>query len=271
MKNNEKLDNLPPRLYYPLPEAAKKLECTIQDVIHMGATGILQFSIYIAGWLEKENNRFNIFLLSIDDTGELTDNVSNDVLRGAGWSISGIYKEKITSGRGAGNELYFARALNGFFNVSHSNLIELEFDFESSNVKLHSLKVSESGAENDELLIHSFEGVNFPTRYLCVMSKELESIGNKTGTLPQLEQEESTVARKPNSNKQSQMIKALIEVHYGKGSAEKARSLFNTEKSKGEMLQDFQLRGIRPPVTGKILAEWMKDVDVEYVEISNQA
>ena len=56
-------------------------------------------------------------------------------------------------------------------------------------------------------------------------------------------------------------------MYYGAGSSENIRSLMNEDRGIGEMLIEFQKNGIRPPVTGKTLSNWLKDVELEYVEI----
>lgn len=249
---------IPERLYYPISEAAKKLNCSISDVIHMGATGVLNFSIYLPAWQESEKDRFNVFTFSIDESEK------QGSLRGKGWSISGIYHEKIDGEKD--RIVSFARSLNGFFSLSAQNLIELEFDVGAPLFKVNSLKVRTNETEVDEILIHSFYGVMLPVKNLCIMASDMDDINTRKGELP--ESDADSAPKRVNTNKQAKMIKALIEILYGKGASERARSLLNTERDNGEMLADFDAAGIRPPVSGKVLAEWIKEVDLEYVDKS---
>lgn len=249
---------IPERLYYPISEAAKKLNCSVSDVIHMGATGVVDFSIYISFWRETEKERFNIFTFDMDES-----DIHNS-LRGKGWSVSGIYPEKVEGKED--RKVFFIKSLNGFFKLLPSNLIDLEFDKDLITFKVNSLKVSSEETDFDEVLIHSFYGVQLPVKNLCIMAPDMSAISSRKGELP--ESDADSAPKRVNTNKQAKMIKALIEIQYGKGASEKARSLLNTERDNGEMLADFDAAGIRPPVSGKVLAEWIKEVDLEYVDKS---
>ena len=39
-------NKLPDRLYYPLPEAAEFLGCSVRDVYHYCATGMIALTVY---------------------------------------------------------------------------------------------------------------------------------------------------------------------------------------------------------------------------------
>lgn len=44
-----------PRVYYTLPMAAKKLGCTVDDILHLGATNRLEICAYISERDIEEN------------------------------------------------------------------------------------------------------------------------------------------------------------------------------------------------------------------------
>lgn len=258
--------SIPERLYYPLPEAAENLGCSVKDIIHMGATGALQLSVFIPKWSEHENGKVNIFFAGLYDDLERFSIDDYTGLRGDGWSISGVYKVPVNEEIDSDTDSFSARYLNGFFDVDHNSLVEYEFDLENEFLRLHTLHASENHEGYGPITIHSYSGFNFQSKYLCVMSVNIGKVGHSNSSLPMTEIEKPE--KKYNENKQSKMIKALIEIHYGFGASGKARSMLNTERNTGEMLADFDRAGIRAPVSGKVLAEWIKDTELEYVDIS---
>lgn len=264
MKNTIKI---PERLYYPLPDAARYIGCSVADIIHMGATGVVNISIYIPSWIEKDNERFMIFYNGLDVVADSTRLGDYLDLNGEGWSVSGIHKCSPEDDDLIKRDVKAIKFLSGFFYVSNRCLTELEFDVNSEFLKINTLYAGGGFYDEETVVINSVLGVIFPVKYLCLMAGELRDISSKVGKIPRPEMD--SLAKQPNTNKQSKMIKALIELMYGSGSSEKARSLLNTERDTGEMLADFDKNGIKPPVSGKQLAEWLKDVELEYVEISS--
>lgn len=193
--------SIPERLYYPISEAAKKLNCSTSDVIHMGATGVFTFSIYIPLWQEKESERFNVFTLNIEGLE------SHGFLRGKGWSVSEIYHEDL-EGINDG-KVSFAKSINGFFNLSPVNLIELEFNSDAEFFKVNSLNVRVDDTEVDEILIHSFYGVSLPVKNLCVMASELNSLNFKKGQIQNPESDKKIESPKTSAKKGELIIQLL--------------------------------------------------------------
>lgn len=254
------------RLYYPLEEAAVFLNCSVKDVVHLGAIGVLKISIYIPGWYEIEKESFSIFYngLAVDaDQYRYGEYLG---LSGESWEINGIYNYIPKDNDFYQKDTKLVKHFNGFFYLVPRNLTELEFDINADTIKINTLYATEDFDDMGAVILDSPIGVLFPSRYLCVMFEELENIQEKSGKIPAPESDRPK--RKPNENKQAKMIKALIEIHYGLGQSDRARSLLNTEKNSGEMLADFDKAGIRPPVSGKVLSDWLKDVELDTVEIS---
>ncbi|MDD9246576.1 hypothetical protein PVM12_21425 [Enterobacter soli] len=256
------------RLYYPLEEAAEYLKCSIKDVIHLGAIGILKISIYIPHWNEKEGESFSVYYNGLVVDAEQYRYGDFLGLTGESWEIAGIYEYTAKD-----NDFYkqgakLVKLFNGFFYLVPRNLTELEFDIDAEKIRVNTLFASDDFDSMGAVILDSPLGVKFPAKYLCVMLEELEGIEDKRGRMPSAESDRPR--RKPNENKQAKMIKALIELQYGVGAADKARSLLNTERGTGEMLADFDRAGIRPPVSGRVLSEWIKDIDLETVGISTE-
>ncbi len=195
---------LPERLYYPLPDAARKLDCTVQDIIHFGAIGAINISVYIGNHKEKNNNSFHLnmpsdLILNIDDFGNIY---------GDGWYIYNIEE------RHANDELnldgYFSNGIDGFFYINNFDLTKIEFD---ATCKLELTQVS-TGSESG---YNGCIDVNFLTAplsidrsFLCIKKddiynfKESISIHRKGQSL--LTESPKTIATK------SELIPALLKL-----------------------------------------------------------
>ncbi len=256
--------SLPERLYYPLVEAAEKMECSVKDIIHYGATDALKICIYI-DYSTEENKSLLRLNLSNSKLNEMDDfnNISGD-----GWSINGVYLNDSKADKLLSSG-YYAENISGFFYVMAHYLVPVEFNSEQSNLKLNYVSTGwDDDLVEDIGVDFMFLGVSFPVKNLCVMAKDINELTekNKNSKMPSFDDERKKLP-KPNANKQSKLIKALIEINYGKGASENPHSLLNEERGTGEMLEDFQRMGISPPVSGSTLATYLRDVELDYVEI----
>ncbi|HHN8384244.1 TPA: hypothetical protein ACRRW5_005499, partial [Klebsiella quasipneumoniae] len=106
-------------------------------------------------------------------------------------------------------------------------------------------------------------GVKVDIEELVIMADVLNDFD--MAKKPKLPSADGLSKKKYNSNKQSQLIKALIRIHYSEADSNNPRSLL---EDGGEILNDMTKLNIRPPVTGKTLKSWLDDVDIDYLEIS---
>jgi len=253
---------LPERLYYPLPDAAEKLKCSISDVLHLGATGVIKISLFV-----NHNYNDKLHLNMPNHRVEQLDELFQS-LHGEHWVVSNI--EFKDSGENIYLRGYYAGRLEGFFYVNELDLIEAEFNM-NSPLKITQLYVSPDGFDGGDLEVNFFnKGEDlFSINNLCIMSTELaklkDSEGGKIYDFSQVDKPKNS--KSLTDGKKHKLIKALIEVAYGKGSSEKPRSLLNEERGTGELLIDFQKMGIKPPVTGSTLADYLKDIELDYVGI----
>ena len=251
---------LPERLYFSLADAAERLKCKPIDLIHFGVNNSLEICAFIDG----EFKDFDIYVSPFEVEG------NRKVKR-----CSGVYcRFNYTV-----NEEVLDRRLNllGLFSLHTSILRALEFyeEVEVINAMIKEpVSNSESGCQH-HFSISDFTG-KFTRDNLYVTSAALRGLSN--GTSQRVYEENDSdmsvtgiITSPASENKKSKLIKALIEIHYGKGSSDTARTLFNTEMDTGEMFKDFIDRGIRPPVSGKTLDVWLRDVELEYLEDSNAA
>ncbi|OBY36351.1 hypothetical protein PR729_02375 [Providencia rettgeri] len=186
--------NLPERLYYPLSEAAKKLNCTEQDIIHFGAVGALNLSIYLEKHKVTNGNllRLNIptkMLNEIDCFGYIMDDA---------WCIGGVkYESSNNNSKPVG---YFSNFVSGFFYINSYNLIKLEFDKECE-LNLATISTGNESFNNDCIdILFPSEPLKIDKKFLCVKKEDIYNLKNDTkiSIKENIENEEApkTVAKK---------------------------------------------------------------------------
>ncbi|MHA1067187.1 hypothetical protein ACR9GP_25555 [Enterobacter ludwigii] len=112
---------LPERLYYPLPEAAELLNCSVRDLIHYGAIGVLDICAYVNLSAESLDGLFYIWF-----SEDVESKIEGDCFYGE-WFTIGLIERKDK------NDLfifpgYYAHMVSGFFYLSPGCFVEAEFD-----------------------------------------------------------------------------------------------------------------------------------------------
>ena len=159
--------NLPEGLYYPIPEAAEFLGCSIRDVYHYAATGMIKFSIYI-----NEIAKNNVEFISLDlgcrhkgpSTYDSVITIHTDL-----YSLYDVRHE------GDKHNTLTVESISGFFMVPKESCILLEF---SSNdfIKLHHLTadIDEEDEFGISLLFDDY--VDVPRSCLCIFAEDIRKI-----------------------------------------------------------------------------------------------
>lgn len=197
--------NLPERLYYPLPEAVKKIggNCTVKDIIHFGAIGAINISVYVEYHYAEENTYFHLNMPS-EKIAEIDDFNS---LSGNGWSIGHIEFKKIKEGFMIDG--YYAKTINGFFYVNSESLISAEF----SNDELIALSNVSTGPEQfeDDCIDIDFlitNNLSVDLNKLCIRAGDLANI-KTSGRMPEVFNNADFESRKTIAKKEN-LIKALL-------------------------------------------------------------
>lgn len=263
---------LPKRLYYPLPEAARKIGCSMNDMFHYISTKAIEPSVFVdvdfstfpedrsMHVVMKENVMHAPTFHCLDEFFYLKEN---------GWIISDLnYSDKQGAGDISG---YYAKKLHGFFYIEHSNIIDFEFN-EDAELWIESLLVKLQNKSDSVIYIDFMDSpIKVDLNKLCVMSHEMDNI-KENGQFHiyngDINLGELQPVKNVNESKQAKLIKALIEIQYGVGSSSNINALINEERGTGELLKDLQLLGIKPPVTRKALKGWLDGVELDYVGIS---
>lgn len=196
--------NLPERLYYPLNEAAKKLNCTEQDIIHFGAIDAVKLSIYIHQYRTIENNELHLNMPE-SMVGEID---CFDSLCGDGWSITGIEERKASDA--FAYDGYFAKTIYGFFYIDALELTEIEFDT-SCNLELMQLSTGRESFHNDCIDINFLtKNLSIDRKFLCVRKEDMYNFKENT-KIPVKGNSLSTESPKTIAKK-SELIHALLKL-----------------------------------------------------------
>ena len=162
---------LPERMYYPLSTAAKKLGCTIDDLIHFAAIGAIDVCVFVEfhGCNGGDNFDINLPVEYSESISEFGD-IFNEQ-----WRIDFVeFKEGGTDdslGR------YTAKAIRGFFYVSGAFLTALEFDI-NKKVKVVAVSTKPSiGYDNGiDVLFPLNNTLTVDVRMMCIKSSDMDNI-----------------------------------------------------------------------------------------------
>lgn len=254
---------LPKRLYYPLLQAAAELDCSVRDLIHFGAIDEIEICALVKSFKlkyfcdpdEDKPEIYNQGKYFYFDRFIWLPERKGMILHGCGGLLhvnkATLLKIDLNQDRCTRDKALLHFPKGNFPTPMYTNggmtSDDIDFDYFTEDM-LYITEDEMSRIKSTDFNKHSISILNEP---LCSPDSALK-----------------TSSSKKTENAKSKLIKALIEIHYGKGSSDSARSLLNEERGTGEMLHDFDLNGIDPPVTGKTLAGWLKDVDLDYVESS---
>lgn len=270
MKNNNVTI---PFLYCKLDRAAKLLNCEPVDLIHLGVVGGIELCVMLQGFhsevfLTKEQLLAGDELISIKQFGQYSAFHFKKEDKDKSWMEDIEWEsEEVFCAKGYAYGLWVLT--DGIEHLEYSGeMIHRGALFQPGSNKSIVISNSVGLDENDS---YSSVTVNFNDIYITksdidkVMSGNVGelSINTKVGG----DVCEVKSVSRVTENKKNKLIKALIEIAYGKGASERPRSLLNEERSTGELLIDLHKMGIEPPVTGSTLAAYLKDVELDYVEV----
>ncbi|EFD0038418.1 TPA: hypothetical protein ACHGA6_003547 [Escherichia coli] len=203
---------LPERLYYPLPEAAEKLGCTIKDLYHYAYIGALNVSVYVA---ENDGKKFNslqcLFHNSFNDKKLIASPVGDGYLvLGDNFKISltkhtaPLYKHAL------GKEYshirgYYVSSMSGFYYTPAHAFAGAELGG-GQYIKLHHLRNTDHNNNSFFIYCDDEEGYEIDVNRLCVMAGDLNNI-KSIGSFP----EPSTTSPKT-AAKRNEVIYSLIKL-----------------------------------------------------------
>lgn len=188
---------VPKRLYYPFSELAKELGCSLEYIYHLAGTELIQPSIYIPSGFISSSSGISIFPSEKVDINAMLD---EEAIYGDGWSIHGIKK------RDDSESEYTASDASGFFYIPGSEILECEFDINKKSFRTMGLD-SSPYIEGPLSTTVTFSLIDFPTKYLCIMSSELHKLQKSSiPEMPDVKESPKTIAKK------SQLFTSLIQL-----------------------------------------------------------
>lgn len=200
--------SLPERLYYPLSEAAKKLNCTEQDVIHFGAIGAINLSVYIHKYKAKDNDYFHLNI-----SNNMIDKIDFfDSLSGEGWNIFDVKKREFHEDEEDGLEGYYSNEIEGFFYINSFYLTKLEFDT-SCNLELIQISTGTESGYDDCIDVNFLtDTLSIDRKFLCVKKEDIYNFKEST-KIPTITKEKTVSIESPKTiAKKSELIHALLKL-----------------------------------------------------------
>lgn len=166
--------NLPIRKYYPITEAAKRMQCQESDVLHLISIGELDAYVYMNNFRLDDGK-----LMHLNMTEELEKRIDCfDSIVGEQWSVYDIrkidgYQSIISSG-------YYSGMIDGLFYVDGFLISPLEFGDESISVQQVSSE-KDVGVGDYPLDINFLHApVVIGRNRLCVLEKDIALINKST-------------------------------------------------------------------------------------------
>ena len=167
-----------PRVYYPLDLAAKKMNCSTEDILHLGATNRLEICAYIKGVeLSPDGFNFNVTFDEDDEyvLNEITENkcIISDLYQIIlfEYNDNTIISEVDLKPRG-----WYANDLNGFFAMCSNDLVDIEL---SGGLTSFEVNISELSTPNIDdrkpIEITNINDLVITENMLVVMGKEIEN------------------------------------------------------------------------------------------------
>lgn len=184
------------RLYYPLPDAALKLGVSINDVMHYGATGILDFYVFINNLQAPDNKWFHLSLPS-DEANNID---CFGCLSGGGWLIHDVSMKR--KDEGFIIDGHYAKSISGFFHVDDTNIRPLEFSETALVETMFLLSEPEKGDAMPIYVNCMLFNLSLERDYLCILGKDIDDLLKKDSRTDS----DKTIAKK------AELIPALLKM-----------------------------------------------------------
>lgn len=259
---------LPERKYYSINDAAIKLGCSVNDILHYASVGLLNLCVYLD--LKCNVDEKNIYLnIPPEKINQIDD--CFQILDGDKWTVGNI-KFMVCGENDNKISGFYSGELFGFFYIHSTEVLRAEFT-QDEEVKISFLSTNPEDYDGDDVEISLLKdgGEIFKKSNFCLMASEIKNLDStESGQFPK-QKESSDRLRGGNDNKKNKFIKALIEITYGPGSSDNIYALMR-EGSKnsppGYIVTDFEQRGFKLPAGHKTVQGWVNDAELESLEIS---
>ncbi|VXD04881.1 conserved hypothetical protein [Enterobacterales bacterium 8AC] len=198
------------RVYYPLPMVADKLQCSVVDVLHLGATNRLEICAYIDDIQESEDYfSFNVFFDKEDDYIEEI-NQNNSIITDLYEIALFNYNEStyVDENQKLKFKSWYANHLRGFFAIPSELLIDIELSNLDEDFRINARELYTPKIFGKTINISNIEGLYIPENKLIVLDGELSgfNFGAKAKYPGSEKDTPKTIAKK------SQLIPVLLKL-----------------------------------------------------------
>lgn len=195
------------RAYYPLPMAADKMGCSVDDLLHLGATNRLEICAYVSGVTESNDHcTFNVFIGNDKYHDEIENNnsIQHDFFIIALFN----YNDKLffDDDHNPKFESIYGNMLQGFFALNSESLVAVELSRYDDGMNININELTTPKVFGEPIKIANIDGLSVSEDKLVVLGSELEAFSPTTvAKYPGSEKETpKTIAKK------SQLIPALL-------------------------------------------------------------
>ncbi|EAY6134785.1 hypothetical protein AH775_08510 [Salmonella enterica subsp. enterica serovar Give] len=165
------------RVYHTLPLAAKKMGCTVEDILHFGATNRLEICAYIDGVEERYDYcTFNVFFDNEDSENSFSKTINkyNSIFTDMyEISLFNYNDEFCVDDERMVIEGLYANHMKGFFAIPSEFLVEVELSSACEIINLSPRYLYTPKGYGNYIRLDNIEGLSIPENRLVIFDREI--------------------------------------------------------------------------------------------------
>lgn len=165
------------RVYHTLPMAAKKMGCTVEDILHFGATNRLEICAYIDDIEQRKDYcTFNVFFDNEDSENSFSKTINkyNSIFTDMyEISLFNYNDEFCVDDERMVIEGLYANHMKGFFAIPSEFLVEVELSSACEIINLSPRYLYTPKGYGDYIRLDSIEGLSIPENRLVIFDSEI--------------------------------------------------------------------------------------------------
>lgn len=165
------------RVYHTLPMAAKKMGCTVEDILHFGATNRLEICAYIDGVEERYDYcTFNVFFDNEDSENSFSKTINkyNSIFTDMyEISLFNYNDEFYVDDERMVIEGLYANHMKGFFAIPSEFLVEVELSSACESINLSPRYLYTPKGYGNYIRLDNIEGLSIPENRLVIFDREI--------------------------------------------------------------------------------------------------
>ncbi|NUH56251.1 hypothetical protein HUK76_21605 [Citrobacter portucalensis] len=210
------MDNLS-RVYHTLPMAAKKMGCTVDDILHLGATNRLEICAYIDGVEQRYDYcTFNVFFDNEDSEKCLAKTIRkyNSIFTEM-YEISLFnYNDELRiENEDVRFQGLYANHMKGFFAIPSEFLVEIELSGVCDIINLSPRYIDTPKGYGDYIRLDNIDGLSIPESRLVIFDSEISGFNYEKKPKYAGGERESPKTRAKKAEIIPALIKLIPEMH----------------------------------------------------------